>query len=71
MIAKCVQSVAKGEAQEACGIDQFCGELQAGRFRRWCSCHALIMGDTQDGIGQNEDSFLRIPAMPLMRLTSR
>ena len=67
MIAKCVQSVAKGEAQEACGIDQLYGGLQAGRLRRWCPCHALIMGDTQDGRGQNEDSFLLIPAMPLMR----
>ena len=30
LIAKCVLSVAKGEAQEACGIDQLCGGLQAG-----------------------------------------
>ena len=29
-IAKCVLSVAIGEVQEACGIDQLCGELQAG-----------------------------------------
>ena len=30
LLAKCVLSVAKGEAQEACGIDQLCGGLQAG-----------------------------------------
>ena len=30
--AKCVLSVSKGEAQEACGIDQLCGELQAVLF---------------------------------------
>ena len=29
LIAKCVLSVA-GEAQEACGMDQLCGGLQAG-----------------------------------------
>ena len=30
LIAKCVLSVAKGEAQLACGIDQLCEGLQAG-----------------------------------------
>ena len=30
LIAKCVLSVAKVEAQEASGIDQLCGGLQAG-----------------------------------------
>ena len=43
LIAKCLLSVAKGEVQEACGIDS--------RHRRWCSWHALKMGDTQDGRG--------------------
>ena len=30
LIAKYVLGVAKGEAQEACGIHQFCGGLQTG-----------------------------------------
>ena len=44
LLAKCVLSVIKGVAQEACGIDQLCGRLQAG-------IGSGVMGDTEDGRG--------------------
>ena len=48
LIAKCVLSVARVEAQEAWGIDQICGALQAG-IGGDVHRHELTMGDTEDG----------------------
>ena len=45
LLAKCVLSVAKGEAQEACGIDQ----LQAGIEGGIHAMHSIW--ETQDGRG--------------------
>ena len=39
LIAKCVLSLAKGEASEACEIDQLCGGLQNRTVMLWVIRH--------------------------------
>ena len=60
LIAKYVLGVAKGEAQEACGIHQFCGGLQTGIE---VGGHAMHSG-RHTRWKRNGDSFSLMPAMP-------
>ena len=67
-LAKCVLSVAKGEAQEACGIDQVCGGLQAGIESGVHAIHSLWRHTRWK---TNGDSFSLMPASPSRRVITR